>query len=174
LKSLLPAACTAAESALTQGAKPHILCLIAVPGTNSGPKRESGANPELPRSGKWERTMPLALNRLTSQRLGKRHAVGTGLNTEPLARESEDLPRSSPREGGVVRLWSSRGRSDRNARVCASSADLIPSSFIAGSCCPGEQRTADGSDARVNRAIEPSVALLSGVERGVYVEGTWQ
>ena len=42
--------------------------------------------------------------------------------------------------------------------------------FIAGSCCSGEQRPADGSDARVNHAIEPSVAPLFRVGRGIYVE----
>jgi hypothetical protein len=42
--------------ALTEPAKHNILCLIAVSGTCAGPKRESGAIPELPRSGNWERT----------------------------------------------------------------------------------------------------------------------
>jgi hypothetical protein len=56
LKSLLPCARPAARVMLTSSAKHHILCPIAVPGTNSGPKRESGPNPELPRSGGWERT----------------------------------------------------------------------------------------------------------------------
>jgi hypothetical protein len=46
--------------------------------------------------------------------------------------------------------------------------------FMAGSCCSGEQRPADGSDARVNRGFEPSVALLFRVGRGDYVEETWQ
>lgn len=35
-------------TALTLSQKHNILCLIAVPGTKAGPKRESGSIPELP------------------------------------------------------------------------------------------------------------------------------
>jgi hypothetical protein len=62
LQSLLARARSSGRRALTPGQKHHILCSIAVSSTNSGPNRESGANPELPRSGKWERPLPLALS----------------------------------------------------------------------------------------------------------------
>src|ERR1700736_1050783 len=89
---------------------------------------------------------------MTSQRLGKRNAVGTGLSTgrTPV---SPKTCRDLHLERGVVRLWSSRGRSDRNARVCASCADLIPSSFhrwlflLGGAAAGGRKRCA-----AVNRA----------------------
>jgi hypothetical protein len=172
LKSLLPILCIAVEAALTSSVKHHILCPIAVFSTNAGPKRESGANPELPRSGEWERPMPLALNRLTRQRLGKRHAVGNG-RYMPHARESEDLPRSSSREGVLFGSGALAGGAT-GMLVPAGHARLsFRRLFIAGSGCSGEQRPADGSDARMNRAIEPSVALLFRVARD-YVEETSQ
>jgi hypothetical protein len=41
---------------LTLSQKHNILWSIAVSGPKARPKRESGANPELSRSGNWERT----------------------------------------------------------------------------------------------------------------------
>lgn len=118
LKSLLPCARPAARVMLTSSAKHHILCPIAVPGTNSGPKRESGPNPELPRSGGWERTMSLALSGRRESGLGKRHAVGVGatIGRTPV---SPKTCRDPHLERDVVRLWSSRGRSGRDVLACA-------------------------------------------------------
>jgi hypothetical protein len=52
-------------------------------------KRESGANPELPRSGEQER--PPSPSTVSENRDGKRRPVGTEA-PEPLACKSEDLP----------------------------------------------------------------------------------
>ena len=99
MKGLLPPVCRNPCAALTAGSKHHILCLIAVSGTKAGPKRESGANPELPRSGKWERTMPLALNLRRKSTVREAACNRNRLEVRPNARESEDLPRSSSRKG---------------------------------------------------------------------------
>ncbi len=99
------------RSRLTEPIKHNILCRIAVSGTSARPKRESGANPELPRSGNWERPC-LGTEPLTSRPgFGKRH-----VRNEPIHSAAPGSPktcRDLHLTRGAVRLWSSRGRSDR-------------------------------------------------------------
>jgi hypothetical protein len=130
----------ALKSRLTEPVKHNILCRVAVSGTSARPKRESGANPELPRSGNWERPC-LGTEPLTSRPgFGKRHVRNGPIHSA--APGSPKTCRDLHLTRGAVRLWSSRGRSDRSDRVhvVARSRPFSPASVP---CCSGERRPAN-------------------------------
>jgi hypothetical protein len=149
------------KSRLTEPLKHNILCRVAVSGTSARPKRESGANPELPRSGNWERpclgTEPLT----TRPGFGKRHVRNGPIHSA--APGSPKTCRDLHLTRGAVRLWSSRGRSDRSDRVHVVPPIApvhAPASVL---CCSGEQRPANrGSDGSLFRCSPTGVDCFDG------------
>jgi hypothetical protein len=126
---------------LTEPLKHNILCRIAVSGTSARPKRESGANPELPRSGNWERPC-LGTEPLTSRPgFGKRHVRNGPIHSA--APGSPKTCRDPHLTRGAVRLWSSRGRSDRSDRVHVVPPIAPVHAPASALCCSGERRPAN-------------------------------
>src|SRR6202021_927285 len=112
---------------LTEPLKHNILCRIAVSGTSARPKRESGANPELPRSGNWERPC-LGTEPLTSRPgFGKRHVRNGPIHSA--APGSPKTCRDLHLTRGAARLWSSRGRGAGG--VAGSVVHVRPPSWLA-------------------------------------------
>src|SRR5882724_7111743 len=132
---------------LTEPIKHNILRRVAVSGTSARPKRESGANPELPRSGNWERPC-LGTEPLTSRPgFGKRHVRNGPIHSA--APGSPKTCRDLHLTRGAVRLWSSRGRSDRSDRVHASVPDRARSRACVGSVLLGGAAAGEPWERRV-------------------------
>ena len=107
-------------------------------------KRESGMNPELPRSGMWERPSPDAL----TSRVGKRRPIGTAIRPRPRARRPATVPYRSgcgsdrdlrgrdqpvPCFAGPPRHRARPGRSSRDPMSFAGAAVSGPASILRGS-----------------------------------------